>query len=59
MNISEVSNGHQAQQFHRQYGANAILPEIDWQDIFKHSKLQNTQIQALNTLYQAAVPLAL
>jgi hypothetical protein len=42
MNISEtVPHGlHQAQQFHRQYGANAILPEIDWQDIFKHSKLQ-------------------
>lgn len=61
MNISEiVPHGlHQAQQFHRQYGANAILPEIDWQDLFKHSKLHDTQIQALNTIYQAAVPLAL
>jgi len=61
MNISEsVPHGtQQAQQFHRQYSANAILPEIDWQDIFKHSNLAETQLQALNTLYQAAVPLAL
>ncbi|WP_445116834.1 hypothetical protein [Acinetobacter sp. WZC-1] len=62
MNISEhaVPNGvHQTQQFHRQYGANAILPEIDWQALFKFSKLNEIHIKALNTLYQSTVPLAL
>lgn len=61
MNISEaVPHGiHQTQQFHRQYGVNAMLPVIDWQDIFKQSKLQDVQLQALNTIYQSAVPLAL
>lgn len=61
MNISEsVPYGiHQTQQFHRQYGVNAILPEIDWKTVFPHTKLENTQLNALNALYQAAVPLAL
>ncbi|MEK5742257.1 hypothetical protein VXE41_04520 [Acinetobacter variabilis] len=49
----------QPQQFHRQYGANALLPSIDWTRMFKYSKLGDTQIQALETLYQHAVPLAL
>lgn len=49
----------QTQQFHRQYGANALLPSIDWTQMFKYSKLDDTQIQALETLYQHAVPLAL
>lgn len=49
----------QTQQFHRQYGANALLPSIDWVRMFKYSKLDDTQIQALETLYQHAVPLAL
>ncbi|WP_312330884.1 hypothetical protein [Acinetobacter variabilis] len=49
----------QTQQFHRQYGANALLPGIDWAQMFKYSKLDDTQIQALETLYQHAVPLAL
>lgn len=61
MNISEaVPHGiHQTQQFHRQYGVNAILPEIDWTAVFPHSKLDDAQLHALNALYQAAVPLAL
>ena len=49
----------QTQQFHRQYGANALLPSIDWAQMFKYSKLDDTQIQALETLYQHAVPLAM
>lgn len=49
----------QTQQFHCQYGANALLPSIDWTQMFKYSKLDDTQIQALETLYQHAVPLAL
>lgn len=49
----------QTQQFHRQYSANALLPSIDWAQMFKYSKLDDTQIQALETLYQHAVPLAL
>ncbi|AXY58140.1 hypothetical protein CDG60_17210 [Acinetobacter chinensis] len=61
MNISEtVPHGeNQSLQFHRQYGVNALLPEIDWQQLFSHSKLNGTHIQALQTLYQSAVPLAL
>lgn len=61
MNISEaVPQGiHQTQQFHRQYGVNAILPEINWAEVFSHSKLDSVQLHALNALYQAAVPLAL
>ena len=60
MNYSKQNQqDHQTQQFHRQYGANAILPEIDWSTLFKFSKLDQTHIVALNTLYQNAVPLAL
>ena len=61
MNISELSNPNKSQnlQFHRQYGKNALLPDIDWQSLFPHSPLSQTHLDALNTLYQAAVPLAL
>ena len=47
------------QQFHRQYSANAILPKIDWVELFKLSKLNDTHLQALDTIYRSAVPLAL
>lgn len=58
--IDAVPHGiHRTQQFHREYGANAILPEIDWQKVFHHSNLKDTHIQALNILYQSSVPLAL
>ncbi|WOE30985.1 MULTISPECIES: hypothetical protein [unclassified Acinetobacter] len=60
MNISEPFtpyNHHQ--QFHCQYGANALLPDIDWQKLFIHNQLSTTHLRALNTLYQCAVPLAL
>ncbi|MCP0915243.1 hypothetical protein MUB05_01245 [Acinetobacter indicus] len=57
---SAVQQGHeQNQQFHRQYGANALLPAIDWKTLFQHSKLEHAHIEALNTIYQTAVPLAL
>lgn len=61
MNFAEVlqQNKSQNQQFHRQYGENSLLPEINWQKIFTHNLLSETHITALNTLYQAAVPLAL
>ena len=61
MNIFEtVPHGiHRTQQFHREYGANAMLPAIQWADVFKFSKLNDTHLQALDTLYQSAVPLAL
>jgi len=49
----------QTQQFHRQYGANALLPEISWTEVFDHSSLAPEQVQALEVLYQSAVPLAL
>jgi hypothetical protein len=61
MNISEISNPNKSQnlQFHRQYGENSLLPDINWQDLFPHSPLSKSHLDALNTLYQAAVPLAL
>lgn len=61
MNFDEnIAQGPtQTQQFHRQYGANALLPSIDWAQLFKGSKLSPAQAQALETLYQSAVPLAL
>lgn len=61
MNIYEtVPHGiHCTQQFHREYGANALLPKIHWADLFKFSKLDHAKLQALDTLYQSAVPLAL
>ena len=61
MNINESlpHNLYQTQQFHRQYGVNSILPEIDWRTIFQHSKLNDHQYKALNILYENAVPLAL
>ena len=55
-----VPNGlNQNQEFHRQYAANAILPEINWQAIFPFSKLKDVHVQALDHIYQSAVPLAL
>lgn len=30
MNIDQNQGLNQTQQFHRQYGANALLPSIDW-----------------------------
>lgn len=61
MNISDaVPHGlDKTQQFHKQYGANAILPEMNWQSIFPNSKLKDEHLQALNSIYQSAVPLAL
>lgn len=50
---------HQSQQFHRQYSANAFLPDINWSEIFKMNQLKNAQLQALETLYRSTVPLAL
>ena len=61
MNISDaVPHGlGQAQELHRQYGANAILPEIKWQAIFPNTPLADVHLQALESIYQATVPLAL
>lgn len=61
MNIYEtVPHGvHRTQQFHREYGANAMLPDIHWAEVFKFSKLNDAHLQALDALYQSAVPLAL
>ncbi|KAA5706324.1 hypothetical protein F3G30_29215, partial [Klebsiella pneumoniae] len=61
MNISDNTPQGQlsSQQFYRQYSANALLPELDWQSIFPHSKLSEAHIKTLNTIYQCAVPLAL
>lgn len=61
MNISKTDSqdSQQSQQFHRQYSANAFLPEINWSGVFKMSKLTDSHIQALETLYRSTVPLAL
>ena len=59
MSLDAITEINQSRQFHRQYGANAMLPAIDWNNLFKYSKLDPAQIEALETLYQSAVPLAL
>ncbi len=59
MSLDTTTEINQSRQFHRQYGANAMLPAIDWNNLFKYSKLDPAQIEALETLYQSAVPLAL
>ena len=58
MNISDNSPQGQlsSQQFYRQYSANALLPELDWQSIFPHSKLNEANIKALNTFISAPSP---
>ena len=50
---------NRAQELHRQYGANSILPEIQWQTLFPHSPLNSVHLQALDHIYQSTVPLAL
>ena len=61
MHISKPTSDstYQNQQFHRQYSANAILPKINWSTIFQTNKLTDSQLQALETLYRSAIPLAL
>ena len=59
MNSNQATSEHNELQFYRQYSANALLPELNWQDIFVQSNLDDTHLKALNTLYQAAVSLAL
>ena len=61
MNISKAMphGSDQSQQFLRQYSANAFLPSIDWVELFKQSRLNETHVQALDTLYHTAIPLAL
>ena len=61
MNMSETvsSSLQRSQQFYRDYSANALLPDIQWQQLFKYSTLGPAQLQALDTLYHNAVPLAL
>lgn len=53
------SSARTPEQFYRQYSANALLPQLDWQAIFAQNTLNPAQIRALDTLYQAAIPLAL
>lgn len=48
-----------SQQFYREYSANALLPDIDWDVLFPHSKLKAEHKQALDTIYRSVVPLAL
>ena len=59
MNLNTPTAAHSAEQFYRQYSANALLPTLDWQAIFSQNQLKAAQLHALETLYQAAVPLAL
>lgn len=61
MNISDLvpQGPYDSQQFHRQYSANALLPDIDWETLFPYSKLKPQHTQALDTIYRSVVPLAL
>lgn len=59
MNIQETVSNHNKQEFLREYSANAFLPPIAWQQLFKQSKLSDVHLTALDTLYHSIVPLAL
>ena len=61
MNISKAMpyGSDQSQQFLRQYSANAFLPSIDWVELFKQSRLNETHVQALDTLYHRGGPTCL
>lgn len=61
MNISDaVPHGlNRTHEFHRQYGVNAILPEINWNTIFQSTQLKDVHLQALDRIYESVVPLAL
>lgn len=50
---------NRTQEFHRQYGANAILPDISWQTLFPATPLKDVHLNALDHIYQTVVPLAL
>ena len=52
----EQQLAEQTQQLQRQYGVNALLPEIHWDRLFQNSKLKAPHLQALKTQYQTAVP---
>lgn len=47
------------QQFYLQYSANHFLPDIDWEGLFPHNQLSPNHIAALETIYKAAIPIAL
>lgn len=47
------------QNFHCQYSANHFLPSIDWKTLLSQNQLLPKHIQALQTIYEATVPLAL
>lgn len=50
---------HENQQFHRLYSANALLPTMNWKILFDQNQLNEYHLQALNTIYQSMIPLAL
>lgn len=47
------------QNFYCQYSANHFLPHIDWKTLLSQNQLLPKHIQALQTIYEATVPLAL
>lgn len=57
-NFTPPSYAH-AQDLYHQYSANHFLPTIDWQKIFPDTPMTEAEITALQSMYQAAIPLAL
>ena len=47
------------QNFHCQYSANHFLPDIDWKTLLSQNQLLPKHVDALQTIYEATVPLAL
>ena len=58
-NIRMNTESNLAQQLHRQYSANNFLPSIDWKTLLSQNQLMPKHVQALQTIYEATVPLAL
>lgn len=59
MDTASHTNPFAAQSLQRQYAENALLPAIDWQALFYQQPLTTSQVKALDTIYQNAIPLAL
>ena len=58
-NTRSYSEADLTQQLHRQYSANNFLPSIDWKTLLSQNQLLPKHVQALQTIYEATVPLAL
>lgn len=58
-NFTPSSPATQTQDLYHQYSTNHFLPTINWQKLFPDTPITDAEIIALQSMYQAAIPLAL